>query len=75
MSYGRLSLARPENVQQALLDAAYVLGPHGLFGFTEMLVALEDGNLKQAAAEVLNSVFALQDPSRAKRIAAKIYAQ
>ena len=65
---------QPQNVKAALWDMAYVLGPQGVQEFTHMLTALEQGNLEQAAAEVLNSEFAKQDPSRAKRIANTIYA-
>ena len=64
--------AQPENVKEALCDAAYVLGPHGVQEFKRMLAALEAGDYSRAAAEMLNSDFAKEDPSRAKRIAERI---
>ena len=66
--------AQPENVKEALWDAAYVLGPHGVQEFKRMLAALEAGDYSRAAAEMLNSAFAKEDPSRAKRIAERISA-
>ena len=66
--------AQPENVKAALWDAAYVLGPHGVQEFKRMLAALKAGDYSRAAAEMLNSEFAKEDPSRAKRIAERISA-
>lgn len=65
---------QPENVKAALWDMAYVLGPLGVQRFKDMLAALEKGDYVQAAAEVLNSEFAREDPNRAKRIADRISA-
>ena len=59
----------PEAGQAALVDLAYVVGPHGALGFHRMLDALAAGQFARAADEVLDSRFAHEDPARAKRIA------
>ena len=64
--------AQPENVKEALWDAAYVLGPRGVQKFKRMLAALEVGDYSRAAAEMLNSAFAEEDPTRAQRIAKRL---
>lgn len=55
--------------QAALLDMAYQLGVTGLLRFANMWSALAAGQFKKAAAEALDSLWAKQTPSRAKRIA------
>lgn len=54
----------------AVLDMCFQLGCVGLSKFRKMLGALEIGDYRGAAKECLNSSYAKQVPSRAKRIAA-----
>jgi len=65
-------LDQPEEVQVALGNMAYQMGVNGVLNFRKMLAALEAGDRKQAAVEALDSTWAQQTPSRAKRIAALI---
>lgn len=53
----------------ALLDMCFQLGIKGLRKFKGMLKNFEKGNFDMAAYECLNSQYAKQTPSRAKRIA------
>ena len=55
--------------QAVLIDMAYNLGIVGLMGFKNMWKALQDGKFQQAAAEMLNSRWALQVKGRAVRLA------
>lgn len=56
----------------ALLDMCFQLGLGGLLKFKKMLKAMGVGNFKEAAAQCLDSQYAKQTPSRAKRIAKTI---
>jgi lysozyme len=56
----------------ALLDMCFQLGLGGLLKFKNMLKAMGVGNFKEAAAQCLDSQYAKQTPSRAKRIAKTI---
>lgn len=55
-----------DNRKAVLIDMAFQMGERGLSKFHGMLAAVEDGNAKLAAAEMLNSAWALQTPHRAK---------
>ena len=55
--------------QYALLDMCFQLGAKGVRKFTRMIGYIEHGNFEMAAYECLNSQYAKQTPSRAKRIA------
>jgi lysozyme len=57
-------------VPDAIANMAYQIGPDGLHGFNKMWNALADGDFKAAAAEALDSKWAMQTPNRAARIAA-----
>ena len=58
--------------QYALLDMAFNMGVSGLLKFTKMLKAMEKGNYQEASKECLNSVYARDLKTRARRIAATI---
>lgn len=58
-----------ENVQNALFEMAYQLGVSGLLKFKKMWIALEKEDYHKAHLEALDSLWAKQTPSRAKRIA------
>ncbi len=60
------SLSDPR--QEVLLDMCFNLGSHGLAGFHVMLSAVEAGDFKRAAEELLNSDAAEEDPSRYKTL-------
>ena len=62
----------PANIQDAVLDLAYVVGAEGALKFTDMRAAIEAGDHAAAAAAVLDSKFATEDPDRARRIAERI---
>jgi len=57
-------------VPDALANMAYQIGADGLHGFRKMWDALAAGDFKTAAAEALNSKWAMQTPNRAARVAA-----
>jgi lysozyme len=67
----RLDEQAPE-VQRALANMAYQLGPRGVMNFRRMIAALEAGDRARAAAEALDSTWARQTPNRARRVAALI---
>lgn len=52
-----------------LLNMAYNLGVHGLCGFRRMLAAVRGGRYDDAAAEMLDSVWARQVKRRARELA------
>lgn len=56
----------------ALLDMSFQLGIGGVLKFKKMLAAMGVGNWKEAAAQCLDSKYAQQTPTRAKRIARTI---
>jgi len=53
--------------QGVLFDMAFNLGIHGLLKFKKMLNALSEGDYQRAANELLDSKYAKQVPSRARR--------
>ena len=57
-----------EDVQRALANMAYQLGVNGVLRFRKMLAKLKQGNRAAAAAEALDSRWAVQTPRRAKRV-------
>ena len=62
--------AAPERQQSAILDMGYQLGPHGVLEFHGMLSALEADDCPTAKAAALDSAWARETPSRAKRVTA-----
>lgn len=60
---------QPEDVQRALANMAYQMGPDGVLKFSKMLLALRNGSRERAAAESLDSTWAKQTPLRAQRVA------
>jgi lysozyme len=58
-----------QNRQQVLVDMAFNLGINRLLKFGKMLAAINQDNFIMAAAEMLNSDWALQVKNRAKRLA------
>lgn len=58
--------------QRALLNMAFNLGRARLGGFKKMWAAIERGNWQEAAAQALDSKWALQVGPRAQRIAAML---
>jgi lysozyme len=60
-----------DDVRQVVLASmCFQMGLHGLLAFTKMLNAIERGDYKDAAAEMLDSTWARQTPARAQRLAA-----
>jgi lysozyme len=55
--------------QRVLIDMAFNLGRARLAGFKKFLAAMELGDMVAARAEMLNSKWAVQVGSRAKRLA------
>ncbi len=60
--------SQPEDIQRALGNMAYQLGVAGVGKFKNMLAALEANDRQTAAREALESTWAHQTPSRARRI-------
>jgi lysozyme len=58
-----------QNRQQVLVDMAFNMGISRLLKFGKMWAAISQDNFVMAAAEMLNSGWALQVKSRAKRLA------
>ena len=58
--------------QDALTEAAFVLGATGLSRFEGMLSAIRSGDFETAAAELLDSRWAEQAPDRVQRLAEEI---
>jgi lysozyme len=52
-----------------LLNMAFQMGVSGLLQFKRTLGSIEDGQYGEAAAEMLDSLWAQQTPERAKRLA------
>lgn len=65
----------PGQVPNALANMAYQMGADGLHDFKKMWDALAAGDFKAAAAEALNSKWAVQTPNRAARIADMIFSE
>jgi lysozyme len=60
---------QPEDVQRALGNMVYQLGPDGVLGFKNMLHALERGDRLEAAAHARDSKWRRsQSPDRAERV-------
>lgn len=59
-----------EERQEVLANMCFNMGIGKLFGFQNMIAALKAGNYEIAAAEMMNSGWALQVGDRAKRLAA-----
>jgi lysozyme len=58
-----------DNVRKrAIQNMAFQLGIGGLMGFTATLPLIRDGHYSQAAANLRQSKWAGQTPSRAKRV-------
>jgi lysozyme len=55
--------------QGVLLNMAFQLGTAGLLAFKATLAAVQGARYDEAAADMLNSVWAQQTPARAKRLA------
>lgn len=58
--------------QRAVLNMCFQLGVDGFMKFKKAITAMEIGNYERAALELLDSKWAKQTPSRAKRICAMI---
>lgn len=58
----------PEAPKRALENMTFQLGFSGISGFKKMLYHLQRGSWSEAADEALNSRWAKQTPSRAKRV-------
>lgn len=58
-----------DNQQAALIDLRFCVGPAGYRGFKKMNAALEQGDIPEAARQVLDSKFANQTGGRAQDIA------
>ena len=61
-------MMRPE-IQGALVEMAYQLGPAGVLEFKRMLAALSARDYETAAREALASRWATETPKRARRVA------
>jgi len=57
---------QPDDVQSVIVDMVYNLGAAGFQKFTKAIAAFEDKDYCTAAAELQNSLWARQVPSRAK---------
>jgi lysozyme len=69
--FGSVALSRMGEARVAvLMSMAHQLGAAGLAGFRKMREALRVGDWSGAAAEALDSRWALQTPERARRVAA-----
>ena len=55
--------------QAVLIGMAFQMGLKGLLQFKRTLGSIEDGHYSEAAAEMLDSLWAQQTPERAKRLA------
>jgi len=63
----------PEEVISVLIDMSFNMGVNGLMKFTNTLKALKEQRYKDAAKEMLNSLWAEQVGIRAKRLSEIIY--
>ena len=59
----------PTNAQVATASMAYQMGRQGLAGFEQFRAALQGGDYREAAREMLDSEWAKQTPARARRLA------
>ena len=58
----------PPEVKGVLIEMVYQIGYSGVMKFKKMIVNMKDHNWKGAATEMLDSLWAKQTPSRAKRL-------
>jgi len=58
--------------QDALIEMGFQMGMRGLLGFNRMWDAIEAGDFQTAHNEALDSLWSLQTPNRARRVAAKL---
>ena len=63
---------QPDRVKRVLIELCFQLGYPALSGFNRMLSALSADNYETAAAELLDSKFAVQVPHRAKRLSDRL---
>lgn len=63
---------QPADVQLAVANMAYQLGPTGVMKFRRMLAALEAGDRETAADEAIDSEWFRQTPNRSRRVAAML---
>lgn len=64
--------ALPDAAQDVLVNMAYQMGVNGVLAFKRFLATLQAGKYQDAAAEMLDSKWAEQTPSRARELAAII---
>ena len=57
----------PQDMQIAMVDIVFTLGEYGFKQFGKMITAIKNKNFRLAAEELLDSRYAEQVPSRAKR--------
>ena len=67
-SYGDL----PTHIQEVLVEAVFQLGQSGISKFTKFIKAINGRNYADAAAEMLNSKWAKQCPTRVNELAQRI---
>jgi len=58
--------------QDALIEMGFQMGVKGVLGFHRMWDAIEAGDFDTAYKEALDSLWSLQTPNRARRVAAKL---
>jgi lysozyme len=63
---------QPIEVRQVLVEMSYQMGVHGVLNFQNMLAAINEGDYQKAAKEGLDSKWAKQTPSRAKKLMDKM---
>ena len=61
-----------DDVRLALALMAYQLGSNGVLGFRKMMSALQRGEREEAADHAMDSAWARQTPTRARRVATLI---
>lgn len=69
-AYGKVSM--PNKAWELLDHMVYQMGVSGVMNFKKMLGALVNGNYQLASQEALDSMWAMQTPERAMRIANKM---
>jgi lysozyme len=58
----------PDDKQKVLYEMSYQMGVRGVLLFKRMWSALKSGDFEKAADEMLDSKWAVQTPSRAKKL-------
>lgn len=71
-SYKPLFTELSTKQQDALIEMGFQMGVSGLLKFDKMWDALENNDYELAYVEALNSRWAMQTPSRARKVAAKL---